>query len=44
MKRRDITKKIEDGGAVFIRHGGKHEWNQNPKTKISRPVPRLTDR
>jgi len=25
---------------VLIRHGGKHDWYQNPNTKISQPVPR----
>jgi predicted RNA binding protein YcfA (HicA-like mRNA interferase family) len=37
VKRR---KKLEETGCVFIRHGGKHDWYQNPKTKISQPVPR----
>ena len=27
-------------GCVFIPHGGKHDWYQNPKTKISQPIPR----
>ena len=27
-------------GCVFIRHGGNHDWYQNPRTKISQPVPR----
>ena len=43
MKRRDLIRKIEDAGAVFIRHGGKHDWFQNPLTKISQPVPRHTE-
>ena len=43
MKRRDLIKTIEDGGAVFIRHGGKHDWYQNPKTKMAQPVPRHTE-
>ena len=43
MKRRDLINKIEDGGAVFIRHGGKHDWFQNPKTKIAQPIPRHTE-
>ena len=30
-------------GCVFIRHGGKHDWYQNPKTKISQPVPRHSE-
>ena len=30
------------GGAVdcFIRHGGKHDWYQNPRTKMCQPIPR----
>jgi hypothetical protein len=27
-------------GCVFIRHGGKHDWYQNPRTKVSQSVPR----
>ena len=40
MKQRDLIKKIEKAGAVFVRHGGNHDWYQNPKTKVSQPVPR----
>jgi len=40
MKRTDLIKKIENTGCVLIRHGGKHDWYQNPKTKISQPIPR----
>jgi len=40
MKRRDLIKKIESMGCLFIRHGGRHDWYQNPKTKISQPIPR----
>ncbi|MBI2511006.1 MAG: type II toxin-antitoxin system HicA family toxin [Opitutae bacterium] len=40
MKRRDLIRKIEESGAVFIRHGGKHDWYHNPATKMSQPVPR----
>jgi mRNA interferase HicA len=43
MKRRDLIRKIEEGGAVFIRHGGKHDWYQNPQTKMSQPVPRHSE-
>jgi hypothetical protein len=25
VKRRDLIKKIEEQGAIFIRHGGKHD-------------------
>ncbi|MGD1119432.1 MAG: type II toxin-antitoxin system HicA family toxin [Dehalococcoidales bacterium] len=40
MKRVDLIKKIERLGCVLIRHGLKHDWYQNPDTKISQPVPR----
>ncbi|MFO0793783.1 MAG: type II toxin-antitoxin system HicA family toxin [Candidatus Brocadiaceae bacterium] len=40
MKRRDLIKQIEKMGCILIRHGGKHDWYQNPKTKASQPVPR----
>ena len=40
MKRKDLIGQIENMGCVFIRHGGKHDWYQNPKTKISQAVPR----
>jgi predicted RNA binding protein YcfA (HicA-like mRNA interferase family) len=43
MKRRELIRTIEEGGAVFIRHGSKHDWYQNPKTKMSQPVPRHTE-
>ncbi|MBT3178553.1 MAG: type II toxin-antitoxin system HicA family toxin [Desulfobacula sp.] len=40
MKRRDLIKKIEKTGCLFIRHGGKHDWYQNPLTKACQPIPR----
>lgn len=40
MKRIDLIKKIKKAGCVLIRHGGKHDWFQNPITKMSQPVPR----
>lgn len=40
MKRAELIKKIESMGCVLIRHGGKHDWYQNPNTKVSQPVPR----
>lgn len=40
MKRRDLIRRIEELGAVFIRHGAKHDWYQNPATKMAQPVPR----
>jgi mRNA interferase HicA len=40
MKRLDLIRKLEEQDCVFIRHGGKHDWYQNPRTKICQPVPR----
>jgi mRNA interferase HicA len=40
MKRDELIKKIKSLGCVLIRHGGKHDWYQNPNTKVSQPVPR----
>ena len=40
MKRKDLIKELETMGCILIRHGGKHDWYQNPKTKLSQPVPR----
>jgi len=40
VKRRDLIKQIEALGCVFIRHGGKHDWYQNTRTKAVQPVPR----
>jgi predicted RNA binding protein YcfA (HicA-like mRNA interferase family) len=40
LKRRDLIKKIEAQGGVLIRHGGKHDWYQNPVTKVCQPVAR----
>ncbi|MCD6219192.1 type II toxin-antitoxin system HicA family toxin [Candidatus Calescamantes bacterium] len=40
MKRSELIKKIEEIGCIFIRHGSRHDWYQNPKTKVCQPVPR----
>ncbi|HSK73872.1 MAG TPA: type II toxin-antitoxin system HicA family toxin [Pyrinomonadaceae bacterium] len=40
MKRRDLIKQLEEMGCVLVRHGGKHDWYTNMKTKQSQPVPR----
>jgi len=40
VKRRELIKKLEEIGCVFIRHGGRHDWYQNPRTKACQPVPR----
>jgi mRNA interferase HicA len=40
MKRVDLIKTIEGSGCVFVRHGGKHDWYQNPVTRLVQAVPR----
>jgi len=40
MKREKLLKEIRAVGAVFIRHGGKHDLYENPHTGELIPVPR----
>jgi len=40
MKRRDLIRELKRMGCILIRRGARHDWYQNPKTKISQPVPR----
>ena len=40
MKRIDLIRKIKTMGCLLIRHGGRHDWYQNPVTKVCQPVPR----
>ena len=40
MKRVDLIREIEEVGCILIRHGGRHDWYQNPTTKAVQPIPR----
>ena len=40
MKRVDLIRVLESAGCVLLRHGGKHDWYQNPETGMCQPVPR----
>lgn len=40
MKRKDLIRELKKMGCLLIRHGGKHDWYQNPITKMSQPIPR----
>jgi mRNA interferase HicA len=40
MKRMDLIRQLLESGCILIRHGGKHDWYQNPNTKMAQPVPR----
>ena len=38
MKRADLVRKLVALGCSLIRHGGRHDWYQNPQTQVSQPV------
>lgn len=40
MKRTDLVRTIEGFGCLLVRHGGKHDWYRNPKTRVVQPIPR----
>jgi hypothetical protein len=40
VKRINLIKKLKCSGCILIRHGGNHDWHQNPNTKINQPIPR----
>jgi len=40
MKRINLITKLSEMRCVFIRHGTKYDWYQNPRTKIFQPIPR----
>jgi hypothetical protein len=33
VKRRELIKKLEEEGAVLVRHGGKHDWYSESQDK-----------
>jgi predicted RNA binding protein YcfA (HicA-like mRNA interferase family) len=43
MKRNDLIRIIEGMGCKLIRHGGKHDWYQNPDTGMYQPIPRHSE-
>jgi len=43
MKQTELIRIITGNGAVFIRHGRKHDWYRNPDTGISEAIPRHTE-
>jgi mRNA interferase HicA len=40
MKRVDLIRQLEANGCTLLRHGGRHDWYQNPRTQACQPVPR----
>jgi predicted RNA binding protein YcfA (HicA-like mRNA interferase family) len=43
MKRNLLIKEIRKRGAVFVRHGKKHDIYRNPKTGMIEQIPRHPD-
>jgi len=43
LKRRELVRKLGEMGCLLIRHGGKHDWYQNPRTRMAQPVPRHSE-
>ncbi|HDR91489.1 MAG TPA: type II toxin-antitoxin system HicA family toxin [candidate division Zixibacteria bacterium] len=43
MKRRRLIQILNEAVCVLIRNGAWHDWYQNPRTKISQPVPRYSE-
>jgi predicted RNA binding protein YcfA (HicA-like mRNA interferase family) len=43
VKRQKLLKEIVKLGAVFVRHGAKHDIYENPRTNTSTQVPRHDD-
>jgi hypothetical protein len=40
MKREELIKRITSMGAVFERHGAKHDWYVNKEINVGQAVPR----
>ncbi|MBI4903785.1 MAG: type II toxin-antitoxin system HicA family toxin [Acidobacteria bacterium] len=40
MKRTELIRKLKHAGCKLIRHGGKHDWYENPVSRMAQPVPR----
>ena len=43
MKRKLLLKEIHKRGAIFVRHGRKHDIYRNPKTGTIEQIPRHPD-
>jgi len=43
MKKDLLIKTVTSGGAVFVRHGGRHDWYKNIQIGVQQPIPRHND-
>jgi mRNA interferase HicA len=39
MKRTELIREIEEIGCILIRHGGRHDWCQNPALGLPSQYP-----
>ena len=40
MKRKELLKKLNQSGCIFVRHGRNHDLYKNPVTGKKQPIPR----
>jgi len=43
MKREKLLEKVNETGAIFVRHGSKHDIYENPRTHEYTQIPRHSD-
>ncbi|MFH0794484.1 MAG: type II toxin-antitoxin system HicA family toxin [bacterium] len=43
MKRKELVRRLEQEGCVFVRHGSNHDLYRNPTTNLKQPIPRHTE-
>jgi len=43
VKKETLLKKVNETGAVFVRHGKKHDIYENPRTHEYTQIPRHSD-
>ena len=40
MKRIGLIRELEQAGCILLRHGARHDWYHNPRTRATQPVHR----
>lgn len=40
MKRDDLLRRLREAGCIFVRHGGRHDWYEQPASGVQQPIPR----
>jgi hypothetical protein len=44
VKRADLIRELEEAGCKLVRHGGKHDWYENPVSRMAQHYHRSLDR